>query len=927
MRNLYQGGGLFDGEWYIATNKDLGSTNLDPLEHYVNHGWRELRDPSPHFSIWTYFTLYPEIRASGMEPLKHFILHGDSEQRTPNPAFDPKWYAARYMTNVSSDITPLQHFLTEGASKGYWPHPLFDPKWYAMSIKKAAMNGKEIYIHFLNAGLAANPNSFFDSSFYLRENPDVSRSGLHPLLHYYLFGGFEGRNPSEFFESGWYLATNPDVDNGGINPLAHYLHYGQSEGRAARKPLAVSVKEVHGQLSTLRINEFLRSSARFSFPKRQGAKHCISVIIILFNKANLTFDCIDSLYKIAQTSEDLDLEVIIFDNASTDNTKKLLGRLDNVVVTQNEENVGFLRAVNQAAKGARGKYLLLLNNDTQVQFGALEAACDLLDEDPSVGAVGARLVLPDGKVQEAGSIIWKDGSCLGYGRGRSLDDPSVMFQREVDYCSGAFLMTRTDLFRQLDGFDEAFAPAYYEEADYCARLWQKGYKIVFEPNATIIHFEFGSAASREWAEQQQKKNQILFVKKHSSFLASRWVPEPLNVPHARFAVSTRHRVLFIEDRVPFPWMGSGFPRSKELLDCIVEALGDQAHISLCITNVQDLDWPAIREVVNRRVEITITDTHSSLAKALSEHRPDLTIVCRPHNMKLLNEVLEQNPELGATMRVLYDAEALFAVRDIERKKLQGELLTAAQIDTLLGNEIELTKRAFAVLTVSESEKQIFEKYCSCPIIIVGHSVNEKVYRTPFEQRSGFLFVGSIHDENSPNADSLIWFFEEIWPRIKKSLGPKAFLKVAGPNKSRAVKAKVPPDVELLGRVEDLGPVYSNARVFIAPTRFSAGIPLKVLEAAGTGVPCVITPQLCQQLSWKNGRECLVGADAENFAEQCIKLYNDSVLWTSVQNFALKSIEQQYSPSTFNTAVRRSLELAFCQESLHDAKNAFSAKAR
>lgn len=913
LRDLYQNSGLFDGEWYISFNEDLHGKHLDPLEHYVNYGWRELRDPSPSFSIWTYFTLYPEIRDSGLEPLQHFILRGASEHRTPNPAFDPKWYVARYMRNVASDAMPLRHFLTEGASMGNWPHPLFDPKWYAMSVNRITMGIKEAYLHFLKAGLAANPNSFFDSGYYLRENLDVANSSLHPLLHYYLYGGFEGRNPSEFFDSGWYLETNPDVANAGFNPLVHYLHYGQTEGRAARKPMSASVREVHGELSTLRLDNFLRSSGRFCFPRREGATPDISIVIILYNKSNLTFDCIDSLYKIAHVSEQLNIEIIILDNASSDNTKKLLNRIDNVTIIQSEENIGFLRAVNLAAKHARGKYLLLLNNDTQVQYGALESARDLLDKDPEVGAVGGRLVLPDAKIQEAGSIVWKDGSCLGYGRGLSINDPSVMFQREVDYCSGAFLMTRLDLFKQLNGFDDAFAPAYYEEVDYCVRLWQEGYKVVYEPNATIIHFEFGSAASRDWAEQQQKKNQVLLVKKHSAFVATRWAPELSNVAHARFALRAPHRIVFIEDRVPFPWMGSGFPRSKELLDCVVKAFGDTAYVSLCVTNAEKLDWSAIHKILDPRVELTIAQTRTSLAKALQERRPDLIIVCRPHNMKLLNEALEQHPEIGAHARIIYDAEALFTVRDVEQKKLNGEALTAAQIDELLNREISLIQPAHVVLTVSEREKQIFKKYCAQPVIVAAHSVNQEVYRTPFAQRSGFLFVGSIHSENSPNADSLLWFFEKIWPKIRSRLGDDVGLKVAGLNNSREVKAACPKGVELLGRVDDLGPLYQSARVFIAPTRYSAGIPLKVLEAAGSGLPCVITPQLCQQLSWKDGSECVVGRDAEKFAEQCIKLYRDRALWTSVQDFGLKSIEQRYSSSTFGNAVRQSLKLGLGHE--------------
>lgn len=355
-------------------------------------------------------------------------------------------------------------------------------------------------------------------------------------------------------------------------------------------------------------------------------------------------------------------------------------------------------------------------------------------------------------------------------------------------------------------------------------------------------------------------------------------------------------------------MGSGFPRSRELLGAVFRELHGDWRITLCATNTQKLDWPAIRQVMDSRIELMFTETQTKLEKALRQQRPDLIIVCRPHNMELLNNVLDRNPGLCADTPIVYDAEALFAVREIEQKRLKGEAPTASQINELLGAEIDLIKRARVVLTVSNREKRIFEKYCSKPIIVASHSVGPKFQDTSFDRRSGFLFVGSIHTDESPNADSLLWFFEEVWPRIRAKLGNEALLSVAGPNKSALVKERRPAGVELLGKVDDLDPLYAKARVFIAPTRFSAGIPLKVLEAAGFSLPCVITPQLCEQLDWKDGEECLVGTSAESFADQCLRLYGDKRVWTATRTAALKSIEERYSPATFHNAVKHSLDL-------------------
>src|SRR5262249_49150232 len=155
---------------------------------------------------------------------------------------------------------------------------------------------------------------------------------------------------------------------------------------------------------------------------------------------------------------------------------------------RNSENRNFLLAVNQAALEARGRYLLLLNNDAQLLPGSLRAALDTIESEPGIGAVGGRLILFDGSLQEAGSIIWRDGSCLGYGRGDNPFASSYMFRRDVDYCSGAFLLTPLELWKKLGGFDEAFVPAYYEETDYCVRLWEHGFRVVYEPAAVLMHY-------------------------------------------------------------------------------------------------------------------------------------------------------------------------------------------------------------------------------------------------------------------------------------------------------------------------------------------------------------------------------------------------------------------------------------------------------
>ena len=161
-------------------------------------------------------------------------------------------------------------------------------------------------------------------------------------------------------------------------------------------------------------------------------------------------------------------------------------------------------------------------------------------------------MLLDGSLQEAGSIIWNNGTCRGYGRGDDPLAPMYMFRRDVDYCSAAFLLTRLDAFCALGGFDAAYRPAYYEDTDYCMRLWERGLRVVYEPAAVVLHYEFASSPSSKEATALHRDHQGLFAGRHRKKLEGHHVPGESQVLRARSARQPSHRVLFIDDRGPAP---------------------------------------------------------------------------------------------------------------------------------------------------------------------------------------------------------------------------------------------------------------------------------------------------------------------------------------------------------------------------------------
>jgi GT2 family glycosyltransferase len=276
----------------------------------------------------------------------------------------------------------------------------------------------------------------------------------------------------------------------------------------------VDLKEIATGKAKALLRRFLESNTLLEFPRPAAPR--LSVLLVLYNRAELTLACLRSLQpRFAEVGG----EVVLVDNKSSDETGTLLDRLRGVIVIRNPDNCGFPVAVNQAAEAASGECLLLLNNDTEVLGDSLGTALHFLEANPDVGAVGGRIILLDGTLQEAGCTFWQEGHAFQYGRGDSPTAAEYQFQRDVDYCSAAFLMTRRRLFAQMGGLDVAFSPGYFEDGDYCIRLWRTGWRVVYLPEVAILHYENASAVSGNEPHTLYHRNHPYFTQKHFDWLA------------------------------------------------------------------------------------------------------------------------------------------------------------------------------------------------------------------------------------------------------------------------------------------------------------------------------------------------------------------------------------------------------------------------
>lgn len=243
----------------------------------------------------------------------------------------------------------------------------------------------------------------------------------------------------------------------------------------------------------------------------------VSIVIPVYNNFHLTYRCIESIVK---NSGSISYEIILADDCSTDETCTVSEIFPGIRHVRNETNLRFLRNCNNAARYAVGKYILFLNNDTQVMPNWLSPLVELMERDPKTGMVGSKLIYPDGRLQEAGGIVWNDGTAWNYGNGGNPADPEFNYVKEADYISGASILLPRALWETIGGFDERFVPAYCEDSDLAFTVRSLGYRVLYQPKSVVVHFEGMTNGTDTSGGQKayQLKNTAVFREKWAAEL-------------------------------------------------------------------------------------------------------------------------------------------------------------------------------------------------------------------------------------------------------------------------------------------------------------------------------------------------------------------------------------------------------------------------
>ncbi|MBV9374563.1 MAG: glycosyltransferase [Alphaproteobacteria bacterium] len=759
---------------------------------------------------------------------------------------------------------------------------------------------------------AFDPLPEFSESYYLARYPDIAAAVQQGKLrngyqHFLLYGAAECRTPNPNFDMRYYAdheVVRSALRTGSArDPFTHYLAIGRAQGLPTIAPPEERVTE--SQAKTL----FRRRAASLLpvFGQRPLDFTCtgfpsLTVVMVVHDRFALTLQALASL----RNNYAGGLELLLIDSGSTDETRCTENYVKGAKLLRPGMNIGFLHGSNLGMLYASAEAVLLLNNDLELGPGAVNSALCRLMSDPAIGAVGGKVIRTHGVLQEAGCIVWRDGTTMGYMRDASPIAPEANFVRDVDFCSGVFLMLRRSVIQKIGGFDEAFAPAYYEDADLCLRITAAGWRVVYDPSIVIHHLEYGSARNALESEGAIGRNREIFARKHEATLRERPTKHNKALAFARFGGRLPVRVLFIEDLVPLRGLGSGFVRSNDILRTMA-ALG--YHVT--IFPVRDLD--ASPTAVFRDIPEAFEVMHD---RALADLRPflasrpgyyDVIWIARTHNLDRLCEILEDMLRSGQRRpRIILDTEAIASQRAAVRATLDGRG-TSFDYQSALRQEFAHVHLCDQVLAVSDHEASTLRELGLSRISVVGHMRELVPTQRPFIERTGMLFVGAIHDLDSPNYDGLCWFIDEVMPLIEQSLGWETRLTIVGyiGEKVSLARFRGHPRVTLRGHVADTAPLYDEHRIFIAPTRFAAGTPYKVYEASSFGLPVVATELLRRQLGWESGVDLLAGEsdDAARFAELVVRLYRDPGLWQHLRENAFQRLRSENSREHYVEAIQ------------------------
>ena len=747
----------------------------------------------------------------------------------------------------------------------------------------------------------------FDSGKYLQANPDVAlavdKGDFENALEHFVFFGYSEISGGTrkifencgYFDDSSYLEANDDVlsaiKNGEFaSAFDHFLMFGCFEILSSQRQARSDDVKFKDRLILFDPEDVLLSQS-MALTVPSFTKPTVSIVIPAYNQANYTYACIESIISNTLATP---YEIIVADDKSSDQDARDIKHLvHNITFVESDENLGFLKNCNNAAKKARGKYILFLNNDTNVQPGWLGSLVSLIESDETIGMVGSKLVYPDGKLQEAGGIIWNDASGWNFGRLDDPEKPEYNYVKEVDYISGAAIMIRSKLWETIGGFDERYTPAYFEDSDLAFEVRKCGFKVMYQPKSVVVHFEGVSHGTDlgSGIKSYQVANKEKFILKWQRDLEDQFV-NGKDALLARDRSKNKNHILVVDHYVPHYDKDAGSRTMWQYL-LMLQELGFK------ITFVGDNFYkhePYTSILENAGIEILYGPYfYHNFRDWLEQngHYFDFVYLLRPHiSIKYIDDVKH-----FTSAKIFYNGTDFHFLRMQREHALSKDENLLPAIKEMEAQEIYLFEQADCVLTISDFEKSYFQdRFPDWDIKVIPTFIYKETFplslNDNFDDREGILFVGGF--SHAPNLAGVKWFLAEIWPNIISKM-PSLKFYIVGSNMPEEVLLLQNSQVIPKGFVEDheLEALYNSVKTVVAPLTFGAGVKGKIIESICQGVPTVTTSIGAEGII--DGESVLaIRDDAQGFAEAVVSLCSDSVKWYENRKKAILFAETYFS---------------------------------
>ena len=553
----------------------------------------------------------------------------------------------------------------------------------------------------------------------------------------------------------------------------------------------------------------------------------------------------------------------------------------------NREPLAFFAACNRGAENGRGRYLVFLSDRVQVRPGWLDALVGTFELRGDAGAVGARLLLSDGRLREAGGIVFEDGTHRAYG---TLDDPcrpEYSYLRAVDYCSGMCMAVRSDLFGQTNGFENGFALTRYVDIDFGLRIREAGFRMYIQPlsEAVTCGPHNGDDGNGEWGGRTSDTRYRERLVKRWKYALQGHGPS-LDSPERDDRRSGFKRAFFSDFAIPAPDRDSGSLRLVNLFSILQEQGYEITFASMGLEARQ----PYLGDLQKRGVECLYRPYEDSIEEHLRRQgaRYDLVVLSR---LETAAELMHSARRWCPHARILFDTVDLHFQRVEREGTVRNESRIRRIARRVKKQELALVAQADTTLVVSETERGLLAVEApGADVRVVSNIHRIPGSQEPFPHRRDILFIGGF--AHPPNTDAVLFFCQDVLPRIWYELPDVGFF-VIGSDPPPEVERLASNQVRVLGYVPDVEPHLSKCRLSVAPLRFGAGIKGKINQSLAHGLPVVATSMAAEGMFLKDGESVLIADGAQEFADAVVRLYLDEALWNKVSAGGLAVMERHF----------------------------------